>query len=329
MKKIIVWLLAVSCGIAIATAGTASWAQGEAAAAKKAFAQGSKLFDKGDFPAAADAFREANRLNPSWKLFYNIGQAEAAAKHYGLALEAFERYLAEGGDEVAPDRNDEVITEIKRLRELVGSVEIKAPEGAAIFVDDFESGTAPLPGAIKLAAGVDHAIRAQKDGAELESRTVRVGGGDTIVVELGLQKPVEGPAPVPAAGAEQRAPTPSTSKGSPIETWGWVTLGVGAAVAIAGGVVGGMALSLDKQLQDDCTGNQCGPAQHDDLGKRDSLGFASTVLIVSGAAVAATGAVLLIVGYKKAETNDAPGAEVSLVPAAGPGYAGAAFAGRF
>ena len=331
MKKTVVWVLAVSCAIAIATAGMASWAQGDAAGAKKAFSKGSKLFDKGDFPAAADAFREAYRLNPSWKLYYNIGQAEAAAKHYGLALEAFERYLAEGGDEVAPDRNDEVIAELKRLRELLGSAEIKAPEGALIIVDDFETGTAPLPGAIKLVAGVDHVIRAEKDGAVLESRTVRVSSGDSIVIELGLPKPVDGPAPAPAASAEQHAaPAQAKGEGAPLKTWGWVTLGVGAAVAIAGGVVGGVALSLDKKLQDDCQDNVCDtPAQHDDISKRDSMGVASTVLIISGAAVAATGVVLLIVGYKKAETNDATGAEVSLVPAAGPGFAGAAFAGRF
>jgi hypothetical protein len=330
MKNIAVWVLAVSCGIAIATAGATSSAQKAKDPAKAAFAKGNKLFDSGDFAGAAEAFREANRLNPSWKLFYNIGQAEAAAKHYGLALEAFERYLAEGGDEVAPDRNDEVIAEIKRLRELLGSVEIKAPDGALIIVDDFESGTAPLPGAVKLAAGVDHVIRAEKDGAVLESRTVRVSSGDTVVVELGMPKPEQGPAAAPAASADPGAASSSPAGGSPLKTWGWVTLGVGAAVAIAGGVVGGIALSLDKKLQDDCQNNECTtPAQYDDISKRDTMGLASTVLIISGAAVAATGAVLLIVGYKKAETNDATGAEVSLVPAAGPGFAGAALAGRF
>jgi hypothetical protein len=219
-----------------------------------------------------------------------------------------------------------VISELKRLRELLGSAEIEAPEGALIIVDDFETGTAPLPGAIKLAAGVDHVIRAEKDGAVLDSRTVRVSSGDTIVIELGLPKPAEGPATVSAASAEQNATGPVPAEGAPLKTWGWVTLGVGAAVAIAGGV----ALSLDKRLQDDCPNNRCTtPATHDDISKRDSMGVASTVLIISGAAVAATGAVLLIVGYKKSETNDAAGAEVSLVPAAGPGFAGAALAGRF
>jgi len=332
MNRIVVWVLAAACGVAIATAGAASWAQGGSAAAKAAFTRGSTLFDKGDFPAAADAFREANRLNPSWKLFYNIGQAEAAAKRYGLALEAFEKYLAEGGDEVAPERNDEVIAEIKRLRELVGSIEIKAPEGAVIFVDDFERGTAPLSGAIKVATSVDHAIRAEMDGEVLMTRTIRVSGGDTVVVELGLQKPDVGPAPAPVRPgyAGGGAPAPAPSEGSPLKTWGWVTLGAGAAVAIAGGVVGGVALSLDKKLQDDCPNNVCAPSQRDDIDKRDNLGVASTVLIAAGAAVAATGAVLLIVGYKKGETNDEPGtAEVSLVPSAGPGFAGAVLSGRF
>jgi hypothetical protein len=330
MKNGMVFIVAAACFAALASAGTTAWAQGDAKSAKAAFNKGSKLFDKGDYAGAADAFREANRLNPSWKLYYNIGQAEAAAKRYGLALEAFERYLSEGGDEVAPERNEEVIAEIKRLRELLGTLDIKAPEGAVIFVDDFESGTAPLPGAIKVAAGVDHSLRAEKDGQVLESRTVRVSSGDTVVVELGMPKAAVAPAAPVAAGAPGSPPAPAESGGKALKTWGWVTLGVGAAAAIAGGVVGGMALSLDKQLQDDCAQNDCAPPQHADLDKRDTEGVVSTVLIAAGAAVAATGAVLLIVGYKRDETGAAPeSAAVSFAPAAGPGFAGAALTGRF
>ena len=55
------------------------------------------LYGDKKFKEAADAFRLANHLRRSWKLLYNIGQCEAAAKRYGMALDAFERYVAEGG----------------------------------------------------------------------------------------------------------------------------------------------------------------------------------------------------------------------------------------
>lgn len=329
MRRVVVFLLVTS----LALAGSVAAAQGDVKAAKTAFAKGSALFDKGDFVPAAEAFREANRLNPSWKLYYNIGQAEAAAKRYGLALEAFEKYLAEGGDEVALERNDEVLAEIKRLRELVGALDIRAPEGAAVSIDGIESGTAPLPGTIKVAAGSDHTIRAEKDGAIIEERVVRVSGGETAVVELGAAERDSGEDKSPAgpdAPASPEAAAAPAGDGSALKTWGWVTLGVGAAVAVGGGIAGGVALSVDRKLEDDCLNGQCQPPQHDEIDKRDTLGVVSTVLVAAGAAVAATGAVLLIVGYKRGESGGAPeGAEVSLLPSAGPGFAGAALSGRF
>ena len=66
--------------------------------AKTAFDRGRASFEQQQYKDAADAFREAYDLMPSWKLLYNIGQAEAAGSRYGLALDSFERYLAVGGD---------------------------------------------------------------------------------------------------------------------------------------------------------------------------------------------------------------------------------------
>ena len=64
--------------------------------AVQAFQEGKRLYGDKKFKEAADAFRLANHLRRSWKLLYNIGQCEAAAKRYGMALDAFERYVAEG-----------------------------------------------------------------------------------------------------------------------------------------------------------------------------------------------------------------------------------------
>ena len=83
-------------------------ADDESEKAQALFQKGADLYENSAFDRAADAFRQAYAIRPSWKLYYNIGQSEAAAKHYGLALEAFEKYLAEGGDDVEKERSDEV-----------------------------------------------------------------------------------------------------------------------------------------------------------------------------------------------------------------------------
>ena len=107
---------------------------GSSSSPEALFEKGTSLFQKGDYAAAARAFREANEVRPTWRLHYNIGQSEAAAKHHGRALEAFEAYLSEGGDDVPADRREEVIREIEQLRKMVGMLDIRAPDGAVAQV---------------------------------------------------------------------------------------------------------------------------------------------------------------------------------------------------
>ena len=59
---------------------------------------------------------------------------------YGLALEAFERYLAKGGDEIQGERQKEVLEEVDRLRRMVGSMEVTAPRSCIVLIDDVERG---------------------------------------------------------------------------------------------------------------------------------------------------------------------------------------------
>jgi tetratricopeptide (TPR) repeat protein len=80
--------------------GAAFSAEDPNKAAEEAYESGQPFFAEQRFVESADSFRKAYELKPSWKIFYNIGQAESAAKRYGSALDAFEQYLADGGDEI-------------------------------------------------------------------------------------------------------------------------------------------------------------------------------------------------------------------------------------
>jgi tetratricopeptide (TPR) repeat protein len=108
----------------------------DAVRAEAAFEEGKRLYHDESFEAAAAAFRKAYELRPNWKILYNIGQSEAASKRYGLAVEAFERYLVMGGDDIDQNRRDEVLEEMEKFRKIVGSIEIKAPDGLVVLVDD-------------------------------------------------------------------------------------------------------------------------------------------------------------------------------------------------
>ncbi|MDJ0764788.1 MAG: tetratricopeptide repeat protein [Myxococcota bacterium] len=342
MKPYLIVSVLVGC---LAVLGIeAQAAEENEAAAKAAFDKGRQLFGKGDYAGAADAFREANLRLPSWKILFNIGQAEAAAKRYGLALEAFERYIAEGGDDVPEERRDQVIKEIKGFREMVGSVMIEAPDGSEIVVDGVVRGKAPLPGAIKIGAGLDHAIQALMNGTIVDERTVRLSGGERLALRLGTTTPEdedEEPAAAPIEASEGKEDTEvpaaapvakidrTDSSRKKLNLFGWVGIGVGGALLIGGSITGGMALGLDNELQEDCTQEHvCNSGAVKKIDKRDALATTSTVMFAVGTAAAATGAVLLILSLRNRERADA-NEKVTVLPVLGPDFHGAAITGRF
>jgi hypothetical protein len=319
--------------LAVAAALMLSWSEpARADEARDAYDRGVKAFDAGRYVDAAVAFRKAYDLKHSWKIQYNVGQSEAAAKRYGLALDAFEAYLAGGGDDVESARRDEVLAEIQRLRLLVGGIEFEGPAGATVVIDGMERGKLPLGARIRETAGVDHevVIRAE-DGTELLRRTgIRVGSGEVVTVKIAGEEA----APGPSSQAQTAAPQPAgagpaqpgeTAHGA-LWTWGWVAIGVGAATAIAGGVTGGMALSKQSDLEGACPGKTC--TSEKDLELRDSasaLGLVTDILIPVGAAVAVAGAILLIVDRKGGSER----ATALVTPQIGGSGAGLSVEGRF
>jgi len=286
--------------------------------ARKAFKDGVAHFEAGRMEEAVEAFRKAYAMNPSWKLLYNIGQAEAAAKHHGAALEAFEQYLSEGGDDLAPARRDEVVGEIKRLREMVGLLEFEAPDGSLVYVDGVERGTTPLPGRVRVAAGVDHEVKIILGADVLVKRVLRVGGNETLVVST-----TPDPPPPPPPGS--RTPTEPEGNGSAIRTWGWITTSVGAALLITGGITGGVALSKDKDIQGWCPDGECEKQYHDDVDTRDALATTTNVLLCVGAAAAVAGVLMLTVPGGDEEPTE----NVAVLPLLGGDTAGAAVEWRF
>jgi len=301
--------------------------------AKQAYSTGLSHFEKGEYTAAADAFRQAYALKPTWKVLYNVGQAEAAAKRYGLALEAFEGYLAQGGDDVPSERREEVLAEVERLRKMVGAVEITAPDGALVFVDGVSRGTAPLLGKLPVSASVEHRAWVVIDGARSPERAFKVMGSDSISIALGTA--AEGPARPPGDGdvevGEDDPPPkdpPPADGPSGLRTGGWVMVGVGGAMLIAGAVTGAMSLNLDEDLYDHCPDSHCADDREADIDKLGTLSAVTDVMLFAGGAIAATGAVLLIVDAAKNRESASDG-PVAVAPAFGPGFGGATIRGRF
>jgi hypothetical protein len=107
---------------------------------------------------------------------------------------------------------------------------------------------------------------------------------------------------------------------------GWWTLGAGVALLVGGGVTGGVAIHLNKELQGACDGGSCSPAYHADIDTRDRLAVTSTILVAGGVAASAVGVLILAVFARPAKAKaDA----VAFAPSLGPDAAGATLAWRF
>ncbi len=199
-------------------------------AARKTFAEGVRLYQRGDYEGARRLFQQAEREHHAAPIVYNLALAEEKLNHLQAAVDAYEAYVAEVGDrgELAPAAAV-AIAQIKaratRLR-----VETKPP-GARVFVDGAPLAE-PSPVTLLVPAG-HHVVVAQGDGWRAEGDVAAEGKGDALTVTL-AQPPADAPpAPVPAPAPAPRVTPAETERPSPeappAETDGLVW---GAAFAI-------------------------------------------------------------------------------------------------
>jgi tetratricopeptide (TPR) repeat protein len=291
--------------------------------AKAQFRNGVKLFEEERYFEAVRAFRHATELNPSWKIDFNIGQCEAALKRYGLAMEAFERYLAVGGDEVPSDRRDFVVAELQRLREMIGNLQILAPDGLTVFIDGEIRGNTPMDAPIRVTAGVEHKIVFMDRDWEMGSRLVTVGSSQTVEVELPLSESsalTEPPARIP----EESVDDEETKSGKGISsTFFWIGV---AATGVFG--VGTIALELAVRAKwKDAQADPANQSLKQDGKTLQALGITS--LCLTGAAAMATGVLVAFTDFSRSERMGDTEAKLAFSPVIMEGGGGVAVQGRF
>lgn len=308
-----VWVLLA--GLSVFSASTLAAGKD---AARVHYKDGVKLFESDKYSEAAEAFRKAYEIKPVWKILFNIGQSEAAAKRYGVALDAFEDYLAQGGDDVSVDRRDFVSDEIRRLRPLVGVLEVVGPDGVDIYIDGKKRAVTPLSGPLRVAVGKrDISLRI---GSEtIREKKMRIAG--SMVTRLEAEKTSDNTSDTTREPVEEPDEFSDKPRGW-MWTAGWVGTGLGAGLLGASLVTGLMALSLGNDLQMDAdeNGGLLPKSRSKDKDKMKNLGTATTALVVSGGVVAAVGITLLILETTMEESRS----DISVVPMFGHGLAGAA-----
>lgn len=151
--------------------------------AKRHFRQALAFAKTGDCRGAIAEFQAAYDLVPRPNALYNIAGCQERLFRYDLAIEFYERYLAEAPAN-APDRAA-TDAALKTLRNLLGIVHVKSNVPAEVWIDDHLSGQAP--GDVFVPAG-GHMLELRADGYIPKRAEIKLVGRQEIDVDLTLEQ---------------------------------------------------------------------------------------------------------------------------------------------
>lgn len=289
-------LICLALAVAPVSAARAQDAQGPATeavaeadpaatAAREHFQKGVDYYTEGDLTAAMVEFQRAYKLQPTYRLLYNLGQVAYEQRDYAAAERYFRTYLAEGGDDIQEARRHEVQRELERLQSRVADVRIASSlPSARLYVDEQPVGTAPLARPVRVSAG-RRAIRAELPGYAPVRKVVDVVGGEPLSVELTFGAPLA-----------QVAESPSADSGTSPALWTGIATGV---LALG---TGGMALWTNSEESnfDDALARATSPKELENLRDSTEQKALITDILLGATVVTATITLILLL------TEDGP-----------------------
>jgi hypothetical protein len=280
------------------------------ALAKEAWA----ALDRSEHARAAELFDRAERLYHAPTMLLGLARARAGLGQLVAAHEAYQRILHEKLPEGAPEP---FVKAVESARAEVGDVErrigwvtilVVGPRAPAVVLDGATISTASL-GVPRAVDPGDHVVRASAAGFAPAEQRFALAPGGKLALELGL---TAAPEPVAAGTGEGTAGSRSA-----LRITGFVAIGVGAAGVLAGAVSGGIATASHGRLVESCPDERCPESERGTLETYELTTTLSTVGLIAGGALAATGLVLVLVApADQAPANAAdPSATVSIGPA--------------
>jgi hypothetical protein len=293
--------------------------------ARKAFAAGKKAYDKGDYTAAFDGFKEANDKIPAPITSYYMASCLDRQGKTDEAVKAYETLL--GDPEIA--KLDEEKRQDAQMRlgdlkaKLMGVVNLTTtPPGAMVTVDG-EAQVGETPMELKLKPGA-HKIAVTASGFQPKELELSVSGGEKRDESVTLDQKAQAPAEAAAAPAAPPPPPPPPAEPKKEKNLvpAYVTLAIAGASAIVGGVFGVMALNKKSDFDKHPTTENADETERNALISDMAFGVAITLGV--------TGVVLLTSSGSEESGQAAqlhrlpPRAKLTVTPYASPYGGGAA-----
>ncbi|MAQ13410.1 MAG: hypothetical protein CMN30_01220 [Sandaracinus sp.] len=334
--------LAAFVAVFVFTTGALAQTDEDRDRARAAFQRGVSAYEAEHWEEALQAFQEAYRIAPHPSVRVNMANAYLNLGRPVQALDHFERFLLEMGDDGDPAQKREVRRQITELRSQIGEVFVRVqPEGATVTIDGHTTRRAPILDALELAAGTHH-VEVAMEGYRSQEQEFQVSGGERHEVRIELEQGAD--APVVADGPTELDASDDVFDASPEEEADdesggipgavWVAGGATVALAIGAAVVGGLALGANGDFDDavarsndptlpPAERNQAVTDGLDAADRADRLAITADILGI--AAIAGAGATVLVYFL----TRDEPDESVAVAPAAGPDGAGLVVRGAF
>lgn len=267
---------------ALCAAPSIAFAQGananRAAARALAFEAQSAL-EKKDYSAAAERFTRADALVHAPTLKLGLARAHTGRGNLVAAAEVYTRIVREGAPPSASPAFKRAVEDAKRE---LAALKPRMPPGPIV-----KKGPALPP--------VESLVPEQAAPLALETQK-------------------------PAPKAAKPPPTPPPPPAAPVfPIWkriGVVTLGASGVALAAGAVTGILALMREGELKGACHATQCLPSERPVIDDYNTLRVVTGFTLVTGAALATTGALLLVTAPKPRPR------ESFIRPMIGPGYLG-------
>lgn len=310
-------VLAAICSVRVASAQSVT----DEADAAQHFERGVELYQEGSLDAALVEFERAYELVPSYRLLFNIAQVQTERHEYVLALDLFERYLNEGGSDIADERRAQVEEEMRKLRSRIAELWVETNvEGAELYVNDVRVGELPMDKRVRINPGICR-IRIEASGYEARSQEFKVAGGEQPRLNLPLQ-------PLKVRVVDRSKP--STPEDEPVlqrpnRTPFWVTAATTVALGGASAAFGVLALKANDDLDAELERFPADDAAIADAQKRVRTFAAVTDGLLAGTVVSAGLAIYFLVDPPMKTVRPADTARIRVVPT-GPG---AAIIGQF
>jgi hypothetical protein len=264
-----------------------------------------------DYTAACPLLEQSYKLDAKLGVLFTLadcrdqeGKSASARVRYGdylravAALSYAERSRHAERIKIAEKRLKEIGPDVPTLKLVWPG---KFPAGIGVHVDDLELAQVPLDLPLPFDPG-PHQLVVKRPGRPDELRPITLVKGQELVVDISVSTVPDGATPIGPIGPSVPvkppvrvvAPKPAMNVR---KTAGLVTLGIGGAGIVAGGILGLLAISEKQTVQAHCAGPnglRCDSLGFDAVHRLRSFVDPSTAGFVVGGLLVATGVVLVV-----------------------------------